>query len=151
MKYQDLPVPSLFISFVSPRCGQPPEISQEPQDLNTTRHWSLPCWDQSHQPLEPNQAKPLHRGNTILGWRKNWLWPIEHSENRPCYWGDRMSQGWHLSLHTQPHHRSAKRKILLPCSGKFPAESWDNLSLLPGLILTLPDSSPLLQSPAESH
>lgn len=70
----NLPVPLLFICFISLCCGQSSEVSQDPQDLSTTRHWPLPCWNQhqSHQPLEPNQAKPLHRGNRILWMVEEW-------------------------------------------------------------------------------
>lgn len=68
MRYPDLPVPLLFICFVSFCCGQSQDISQDPQLLSTTRHWPFLCWNQhqSHQSSEPNQAKPLHRGNMIL-------------------------------------------------------------------------------------
>lgn len=81
------------------------------------RHFSRPADPEHHKApplLEPAPVPPVLRakssteGTRSCGWWKNWLWPIEPSENRPCYWGDRMSRGWHVSLHTQPRHRSAK-------------------------------------------
>lgn len=74
--------------------------------LKIHRTWAQQGSTSPTSPQSQIKHSPCTEGTG--SWWKNGLWAAEHSENRPCYWGDRMSQGWHLSLHTQPQHRSAK-------------------------------------------
>lgn len=98
-------------------------------------------------PQSQSKHSPCTEGTG--SWWENGLWPTEHWKQSLQLRAQNVPRVTPL-----PQVRSAKGWVLLSCSAKFLPESRPDLSSLPALIVTRPDSSPsLLQptSPAGSH